>query len=130
MPDIADVANEVIERGSADRFRESVKGIQIPSELSALEKEYVGFDNEEITARIFEQWNLESELVDSIRFSNRVDEAGAHMKPYSLALCVVKNIINIFDKCTPDSINNALRIVETYDLPSEPFIQTIEQFKQ
>ncbi len=124
------IANELLDQHKEATFQEALRGIQTPQALSALEKECVGFNNEEITAKIFEQWNLESELVESIRFSNDIKNASEHIKPYSIALSVVKNSVNIFGQFNDASLSNALRIIESYELQSTPFIETIEQFKQ
>lgn len=124
------IANELIDLKKDTLFKEALLGIHSPIELSSLEKELVGFSNEEITAKIFEQWNLEGELVESIKFSNDTKHASEHIKPYAQALSVVKKCINIFGQCDDISVARALNDFESYGLAPEPFIQTIEQFQQ
>lgn len=124
------IAHELIEQGKDSNFKEAIKSIKSLTELSKLEKEYVGFCNEEITAKIFEQWNLESELVESIKFSNTPDEAEDAIMPYSRALNVVKNSINILGQLDEASITRGLKLIEEYNLSTEAYLQTIEQFKQ
>ncbi len=124
------IANEIIDQKKESAFKEALKAVKTPHELSFLEKEYVGFTNEEITAKIFEQWNLEGELVESIQFSNDISNASEHVKPYAIALSVVKNAINLFGQLSDSTIAQSLILIETHGLPTEPFIQTIEQFKQ
>jgi HD-like signal output (HDOD) protein len=124
------IANEIIDQKKEAAFKEAIKTVKTPDQLSLLEKEYVGFTNEEITAKIFEQWNLEGELVESIQFSNDINDASDHIKPYALALSVVKNAINLFGQLNDISIAQSLTLIETYGLATEPFIQTIEHFKQ
>lgn len=124
------IANELIDQHKDVAFKEALHGINTPHELSALEKEFVGFSNEEITAKIFEQWNLEGELVESIHFSNDLQGASEHIKPYAIALCVVKNSANIFGQLDDTSVHRALHLVEKYSLNTDLFIQTIEHFKQ
>lgn len=124
------IANELVEKGKDGLFKGALALIKTPHELSSLEKEMIGFQNEEITAKIFEQWNLESELVESIQFSNDVMEAQEHIKPYALALSVVKNTINIFGQFDEPSIARSLELIDQYGFAREPFLQTVEQFKQ
>lgn len=124
------IANELIEKGKDASFKEALATIKTPHELSALEKEIIGFHNEEITAKIFEQWNLESELVESIQFSNDVDKAKEYIRPYCLALSVVKNAINIFGQLDKPSIARSLELIEEYGFAQEPFLQTVKQFQQ
>jgi len=124
------IAHELIEQQKESAFKTSLHTIKSPHELSALEKEYVGFSNEEITAKIFEQWNLEAELVESIKFSNSPFEAQEHIRAFSAALNVVKNSINIFGQLDDTAIARSLKLLDEYDLQQEPFLQTVEQFKQ
>ena len=124
------IAHELIEQGKDAAFKTTLATIKTPDELSSLEKVSVGFCNEEITAKIFEQWNLESELVESIKFSNNPDKAQDHIRAFSAALNVVRNSINIFGQLDDASISRALSMLEAYGLTPEPFLQTVEQFKQ
>jgi len=43
---------------------------------------------------------------------------------------VVRNSINIFGQLDEPSIKHALTLLESYGLDAEPFLQTVEQFKQ
>lgn len=124
------IAHELIEQQKESAFKAALDTIKTPQELSLLEKEYVGFSNEEITAKIFEQWNLESELVESIKFCNDPQEAQEHIRTFSEALNVVRNSINIFGQFDEPSIKHALTLLESYGLDTEPFLQTVEHFKQ
>ncbi|MDD2382777.1 MAG: HDOD domain-containing protein [Sulfurospirillaceae bacterium] len=124
------IANELIEQGKDTIFKQTLSGIKTPHQLSALEKEIIGFTNEEITAKVFEQWNLEPELVESIHFSNEPFLAQDHIKPFASALSVVKNTINIFGQFDEASTTRSLTLIDNYGLDKELYLQTIEQFKQ
>jgi HD-like signal output (HDOD) protein len=124
------IAHELIEQNKDEAFKEAVSQLHTPGALSRLEKEYVGFSNEEITSKIFEQWNLESELVEAIKYSNMPAEAPEHIQPYARALHVVQTAINIFSQLSQESIDNALALLEEYGLEKESFLQTYEQFIQ
>jgi HD-like signal output (HDOD) protein len=124
------IANELIEQNLNEKFLESLKNIKTLSEISKLEKELVGFSNEEITAKIFEQWNLEEELVETIRYSNLPLEADEHIKPYATALFVVKNCINIFGQLEDAAISSSLEVLAQNDLNQEVFLNAIEKVKQ
>jgi len=124
------IANELIDQKKDAAFKEALASIKTPIQLSELEKSLVGFTNEEITAKIFEQWNLESELVESIHYSNDVDNASEHMRPYARALSVVKNTIHLFGQFDDVSVARALTLLDTYGLSPDPYLQTVEQFKQ
>ena len=124
------IAHELMEQDKDNAFKMDLETVKTPHELSLLEQKYVGFSNEEITAKIFEQWNLEAELVESIKFSNEPEKAQEPIKNFACALNVVKNVINIFGQLDEPSIERSLKLIEEYDLNPEPFLQTVEQFKQ
>lgn len=124
------IANELIDQEKDADFKKALSTVSTPSELSTLEKEYVGFCNEEITAKIFEQWNLEAELVESIQFSNDSDGASEHIRPFAQALSIVKNCVNIFGQFNDISVARALHYCDTYNLAQAPLLESIEQFKQ
>jgi len=124
------IAHELMEQGKDSAFKAELATVKTPHALSELEKKYVSFSNEEITAKIFEQWNLESELVESIKFSNEPEEAQEPIKSFACALNIVKNAINIFGQLDETSLTRSLKLLEAYGLTPEPFLQTVEQFKQ
>ncbi len=124
------IANELIEQNKNNAFKDALSAIKTPQELSLLERQYVGFSNEEITAKIFEQWNLESELVESIKFSSEPNLASENMKVYAQALSVVKNSINIFGQLTDESVQHTCALLKEYGLSIDTYLQTVEQFKQ
>lgn len=124
------IANELLELDKQAEFTFKLSTLSTPQELSLLEKETVGFSNEEITAKIFEQWNLESELVEAIHYSNYPNMAPEHIKAYSTALLVVKSCINIFDHLSDKSIATSLELISQNDLDQELFLSALEKVKQ
>jgi len=124
------IANEVVEQGKSEEFLSGLKKAKTPSEVSTLENEVVGFSNEEITAKIFEQWNLEAELVKTIRYSNSPTEADEHIQPFATALLIIKNSINIFGQLEDSAITSSLEILAKNDLNQEVFLNAVEKVKQ
>jgi len=124
------IANELIEQNLIEQFTEGLSKATSPLEISALEKEIVGFSNEEITAKIFEQWNLEAELIETIKYSNNPEEAEEHIQPYATALQIVKTSINIFGQLEESGIASSLEIIEKHEINQELFLNAIEKVKQ
>ena len=124
------IANELLDQGKDSNFKKTLLTINTPLQLSELEKEYVGFCNEEITAKIFEQWNLETELVESIQFSNDNDAASEHIKPFAQALNIVKSCVNIFGQFNDIHVASALHYCDLFGLSQAPLLESIEHFKQ
>ena len=124
------IANEVIEQKKTEEFIEALKSAKTPSDVSDIENKIIGYSNEEITAKIFEQWNLESELVETIRYSNSPMKADEHVQPFAIALLVVKNSINIFGLLEDSAIASSLEILEKHDMNQELFLNAVEKVKQ
>ena len=124
------IANELIEQNKTEEFITALKKAKTLSDVSIIENEIVGFSNEEITAKIFEQWSLESELVETIRYSNTPMEADEHIQPFSTALLIIKNCINIFGQLEDSAITSSLDILAKNDLDQEVFLNAVEKVKQ
>ena len=123
------ISNELNETGKVDDFKAKLKNISSPFDVSELENEIVGISNETVTAKIFEQWNLEPELVDAILYSNNPDDAPEHIKSYSKALKVVKNAVNLFDQLNDDNLQNTLMYLDEYGFAQDKFLEAVAKVK-
>ncbi|WP_458699541.1 HDOD domain-containing protein [Sulfurospirillum sp. 1307] len=124
------ISHELLEQKKDVEFKEKLKDIKDVQELSELETQVVGFSNEDITSKIFEQWNLEGELVEIIRYSNVDSDTPEHLLPYAKALFVVKNCINIFEQMSDASISKAKELIKSYKLDEEVFNNAVEKVTQ
>ena len=123
------LAHELIEKGKSEEFKNKLKEIPSTYDLALLESEILDITNEEVTAKIFEQWNLEIELGNSILYSNTPEEAPDHIKEYARALKVVKTAVNIFNQLDDVSINNATLLINEYGLKRDTFLIAISKVK-
>ncbi|EMG30815.1 HDOD domain-containing protein [Campylobacter showae] len=123
------ISNELNETGKAAEFKANLKNISNPFDLSELENKIVEISNETVTAKIFEQWNLESELVDAIFYSNNPDDAPEHIKSYSKALKVVKSAVNIFNQLNDDNLQNTLMCLDEYGFAQDKFLEAVAKVK-
>jgi HD-like signal output (HDOD) protein len=124
------ISNEIIEQNLVEKFEEGLKQATSPSDISKLEKEVIGYSNEDITDKIFEQWNLEAEIVESIRFSNTPEEADEHLNPYATALQIIKTSINIFGQLEESNITSSLEIIDKNEMSQELYLNAVEKVKQ
>jgi len=123
------LAHELIEKGKSEEFKNKLKEIPSTYDLALLESEILDITNEEVTAKIFEQWNLEIELGNSILYSNTPEEAPDHIKEYARALKVVKTAVNIFNQLDDVSINNATLLINEYGFKRDTFLIAISKVK-
>lgn len=123
------LAHELIERNEKDKFFGAIKDLKSPISLSEVENKFLGCTNEEITAKIFEQWNLEVELVEAIRYSNFPNSAPTHLQSYSTALQVIKTSANIYEQLSESSINATLALFDNNGLDRKIFIDALKRVK-
>jgi len=121
------ISHELIERGKADEFKKLLEEDATLQNLTKLEKDMVGFTSEEITAKIFNQWNLEEELIKSIEFSNDPEKADQHIQEYSKALHVVKNSANIFGILRDEQKERSFKLLKEYGLNPAPYEKALKQ---
>ena len=123
------LAHELTEYNEDEEFKSRLKNIFYPSDLALLETEFLEITNEEVTAKIFEQWNLETELVNSILYSNDPEEAPEHIKEYAKALKVIKTAVNIFNQLDDVSIQNTLPLLDEYGFGHDTFLMATAKVK-
>ncbi len=123
------LAHELVENNQDIEFKEKIKKTTGSVDLALLETEIFDMTNEEVTAKIFEQWNLETELINSILYSNNPEEAPDHIKEYARALKVVKTAVNIFNQLDDVSINNATLLINEYGFDRDTFLMAVSKVK-
>ena len=123
------LAHELTENNQVAEFKTKLKQISSTYDLALLESEILDITNEEVTAKIFEQWNLEIELGNSILYSNTPDEAPDHIKEYARALKVVKTAVNIFNQLDDVSVNNATLLINEYGFERDTFLMAVSKVK-
>lgn len=123
------LAHELVENNQDIEFKEKIKKITDSVDLALLETEIFDMTNEEVTAKIFEQWNLETELINSILYSNNPEEAPDHIKEYARALKVVKTAVNIFNQLDDVSVNNATLLINEYGFERDTFLMAVSKVK-
>ncbi len=57
-------------------------------------------------------------------------EADEHIQPFSRALLIIKNCINIFGQLNDKEITSSLEILEKNNLNQELFLNAVEKVKQ
>ncbi len=123
------LAHELTEYNEDEEFKSRLKNIIYPSDLALLETEFLEITNEEVTAKIFEQWNLETELVNSILYSNDPEEAPEPINESAKALKVIKTAVNIFNQLDDVSIQNTLPLLDEYGFGHDTFLMATAKVK-
>ena len=91
---------------------------------------FVGVSSAEVTTYIFQHWKFNTTMVEAIRFSDNYEAAPEAIRPYALALKVVKTAIPLNAPLSERSITLALNIVEKEGLDTALFREAIEAISQ
>lgn len=120
------ISLELKENGKTKEFIEALKNAKTPKDIPDTEIKFTGYSNEEITAKIFEQWSLEPEMVDAIKFSNNPENSEENVYQFATALQIVKTIINSSSQFDKNNIAAAIELLSKNDMDKEPFLNAIE----
>ncbi len=124
------IAKTLIEASKAEEFSRALSSIKDPVKLSEFEREMIGMSNEEVAARVFEQWNLESVLVQAIEFSSNPAVAPEPAKELCAALLAVKSSANIFGILSDENMERAAAVLGEFELDEMRFNGVIEGIRQ
>lgn len=120
------IADEIVKNEETFQFKAELEN---NPNVAAVEKMFVGVNSSEITALIFEHWKFDDKMVQAIRFTEDLDNAPESVRPFSVALKIVKTAIPINSPLSERSIHLALNILSKEQLDSTPFLEVIEQLK-
>ncbi len=116
------LAEELKEENKAEEFSKEISNAKTILEVSNIEKKYLNISTEIMTARILEHWNFEPKMIKAIEYSIEIEKANESIKPYAIALNVVKNAINTKE----DNFAETYKILEDYNLDKEQFTQALK----
>ncbi len=120
------LAEELKEENKAKEFSQELPNRKTALDVSQLEEDYLNISSEEMTAAILEHWNLESKMVNAIRYSLEIENANDEIKPYAIVLNVVKNAVNTNGRFKKDGLQEAYNTIEDYGLDREKFTKALE----
>lgn len=120
------IADEVVKSDETYQFKSEIAN---SSNIASVEKMFVGVSSAQITALIFEHWKFEPTMVEAIRFSDDYKAAPEAIRPYALALKIVKTALPVNAPLSERSIALALNLIEKEGLNEALFMQAIEALK-
>lgn len=121
------VADFIKKEGKADEFKSRIQGenAEEVESIEDIERDFVGVTSEEVAATIFEHWNFETLMVESMKHMHDFKDAEDDVKKYALPLIAVKKAINLREQYTENSINAALEFIKANGLNEEAFQNAI-----
>lgn len=118
------IADEVVKNDETYQFKSEIEN---STNVANVEKMFVGTSCSEVTARIFEHWKFDDFMVQSIRYADNLENAPIEIRPYSLALKVVKTAIPINAPLSERSITIAQNLILKENLNEELFASALDK---
>ena len=103
--------------------------LAISKNISAVEKEFIGFSCARITANIFKHWNLSHNLIFSIGFVEDLEHCPKDYIKKAQILEIIKILCDIRNPLSDQNIQRALNKANEYGLDTEPLLQSIDSIK-
>lgn len=117
------IADEIVKNDETYHFKSEIEN---STNVAEVEKIFSGTTSAEVTARIFEHWKFDDFMVQSIRYSDNLEDVPAPIRPYALALKIVKTAIPINAPLSERSIAIAQNIVIKENLNEEIFMAALD----
>ena len=121
------IADEIMKNDETFQFKGEIEN---SINIASVEKTFVGSTCGEITALIFEHWKFAPLLVEAIRFSDTYENAPEEIRPYALALKVVKTAIPINSPLSERSLTLALNLIQKEEFNANLFMQAVDAIKE
>jgi len=112
-------ALKVIGSGEFEKFAAEMMG---EKPIVEIERCYLGLSSYEIAAMMFEHWNFEALLVNTLK---SIDDPSASQNPYASVLNVVAHAVNIRGCLSSEGIEEALKAIEVFGLDRPSFEQAV-----
>ncbi len=100
------IASDIIQEDETTSFYSE---IELSNNLAQVEKMYVDVTSSEVTAKVFEHWNFDSDFIEMIKYADNPNAAPQELQEYSRALHIVKTIIPVNKPLSEVSINIGLK---------------------
>ena len=121
------VISEVV--SDSNQIEDFQNRLAITKNISAVEKEFIGFSCARITANIFKHWNLSHNLIFSIGFVEDLEHCPKDYIKKAQILEIIKILSDIKNPFSDQNIQKALNKANEYGLDTEPLLQSIDSIK-
>ncbi len=122
------IAQVIMSEGKESEFQNALQ--ELNGDADAAEAEVVGATTTEVSAKIFEHWRFEANLVDVIANAKSPQNASSEDNKRAAAILdAVRTTILLNGTVNEESINKAKEIIAEYNLNLEAYEEALEGFK-
>ena len=122
------IAQVVMADGKEEEFKNALA--ELNNDSDAAELEVVGVATPEVSAKIFEHWRFEENLVDVIgKCASPKDAANEENQKAAAILQVVRTTISLNGTVSDENVEKAKELIEEYGLDMESYEKALEGIK-
>jgi HD-like signal output (HDOD) protein len=121
------IAKHLISENRAEDFSNALKENR---DVMQIEQKFIQTDTAHTSAKIFDHWRFEDDLVKTIRDSDNPNASDASDKLAVRSLHVIKTAITADGTLTPESIDAAKELVTQYGLDLESFENALSNLSE
>jgi HD-like signal output (HDOD) protein len=122
------LANEINASNIKDVFIEQIK--LYPTNIEKTEKDLCGFSSTEITVLLLENWSLDKELIENIKFINDLDNVPEYYAKSAQVQNIIKTICNLTAPLDEQFIKEGLKKAEQFGFDKKPLETTIAKLQK
>ena len=116
------MASELIKQNKGSEFKNKV---DISETVEEPEAETFEMTSPTVSAGVFDHWRFEQLMIDAIKFSDEPETADEEIRPYSIALKIVRTAVNVKAQLSDESVANAVALVEEFGLDKDKFLEAV-----
>ncbi|MBF0345183.1 MAG: HDOD domain-containing protein [Nitrospirae bacterium] len=116
------IASEIINADKKDDFLNEIRSAKDEEIIYAIEHKFIGVNNIEVSADIFEHWRLANSMVLAMRASLNPQIADIQISPYAWALKIVRTAVIPSGQITSESLERATDVLSTAGLELSVFL--------
>ncbi len=117
------IADHVKRIGKEAEFLNDIKESEDTHEV---EINHTGTSRAQVAAYIFEHWNFENLMVESMKALENIDKVEDEAKKYAYPLLATKALIGFYEQFTEERVEKAKAIVAKAKLDEKLFLATVE----
>lgn len=121
------IADEIVKNDEMYQFRSEIENC---TNIADVEKMFVRMTSSEVAGLIFKHWKFDEKMVQAIEYSDALGVAPLEVRPYAVALKVVKTAVPINAPLSERSINLALNIIDKEKLDKQAFLDAVTKLKE
>jgi len=121
------LSSVAVDNGKAEEFYKEIQAD--PLNIANIERSYFNATSTQVTSSIFKYWNLSDTLVETIGYTDDIDNCPEQYKKDAQILQVIKTICNVIDPLSDTFVEAGMEKAEQFGLDTRSLEKAIEKMQ-